>query len=158
MTVAALLAILVPGAIVLTYYLSDVRAQPSAHTGITLLHTYTYFTAGLLSVRLQVRHRTLFGMVRSEFLAQDNDPSQAYWIYFVYIFLSANWDAILLLVATLTVRWKYLVGPACHGERSSPGADANSGRRRPSVGTYVRPRRRSRRCAPTPASPPRRSR
>jgi len=52
-------------------------------------------------------------MVRSEFLAQDNDPSQAYWIYFVYIFLSANWDALLLLVATLTVRWKYLVGPAC---------------------------------------------
>jgi len=144
MTVAALLAILVPGAIVLTYYLSDVRAEPIAHAvSDPAAHLHLFHSPLAVSVRFQVRHRTLFGMVRSEFLAQDNDPSQEYWIYFVYIFLSANWDAILLLVATLTVRWKYLVGPACHGERSGPGADANRGRRRPSVGTYVRPRRRS---------------
>ena len=49
-------------------------------------------------------------MVRNSFLATGvSDPNRDYWVYMIYLFLSANWDALLLLVATNFVRWRQLV-------------------------------------------------
>ena len=52
----------------------------------------------------------MLDVVRNSFLATGvSDPNRDYWVYMIYIFLSANWDALLLLVATIFVRWRQLV-------------------------------------------------
>ena len=58
----------------------------------------------------QVGRETVLDVVRNSFLATGvSDPNRDYWVYMIYIFLSANWDALLLLVATIFVRWRQLV-------------------------------------------------
>jgi hypothetical protein len=47
----------------------------------------------------------VFELVRDDFLTTGQDASPDYWKYMIYVFLSANWDAFLLAVATLLVRW-----------------------------------------------------
>ena len=49
-------------------------------------------------------------MMRQEFIITgDKDKSPDYWVYMIYVFLSANWDGILLAIAMCCVRWKQLV-------------------------------------------------
>ena len=58
---------------------------------------------------MQVPHKTVYDIISDDFLTTGSDSSPDYWKYMIYVFISANWDAILLMVALLTVRWRQLV-------------------------------------------------
>jgi hypothetical protein len=66
----------------------------------------------------QTGRQTLLQVVQANFLSTGvADPNRDYWVYLIYIFLSANWDALLLLLATVLVRWVQLVrlAPCTYG-------------------------------------------
>ena len=62
-----------------------------------------------MCLHVQVPHKTVYDIISDDFLTTGSDSSPDYWKYMIYVFISANWDAILLMVALLTVRWRQLV-------------------------------------------------
>ena len=96
--------------------------------------------------RAQNSSMSLYDFLRQTFLSTGvNDPNRQYWVYMIYVFLSANWDAMLLLVATVFIRWHQWV---CGRARAADGSRvATKGRGRADAKAIRALGRSARACA-----------
>ena len=119
MLIALSISIIVPGIVFSIYYFRPVRHAIDAPSGAHLdgagidrhVHACCLFVRLLLCLHVQVPHKTVYDIISDDFLTTGSDSSPDYWKYMIYVFISANWDAILLAIAMFTVRWRQLVRP-----------------------------------------------
>jgi len=119
---ATAVSLVVPCVVATAYFLEAVRAGRRPAGGRAARTPHPSIGPVRAEAGTQNEHQTVYQLIAANFLSTGTDANTNYWVYLIYLFLAANWDAILLFFAMWFVRWEQLV------RRAGPAASAHARR------------------------------